>query len=239
VKGFEMIDIKYGLGSEKNTDVMPIHQEKLSKNGYNTKGVTHYYDENFLSKEKVDEINYKLFTLEPTLDKKKGSLIGENYNNIDRIHFTISRFDKKDDIYFADEIIEKSLNINQKYFNLDLDSLFRFNLLRYTGQDKNHIDWHMDEHFGYDIPDNSSITESTKFRKLTTVLMLSSHEEYEGGEFLFYDFSTAPDNYPICSFKMDKGEAIIFPSFALHKVNPVTSGKRNSLVAWFSGPRWR
>ena len=235
-----MKNFQYGLGINKDDNIIPAHQERLEREGKSIiKGITHYYDMNFLSKEKIDEINLKLSELEPNLTKKPGNLIGENYNNIERIHFTISRFNNKNDVLYADEMIEKSLAINDEYFNLDIDSMLRFNLLRYTGEDKNHIDWHMDEHFGFIIPKCANIPENPKCRKLTVVLMLSSHEEYEGGEFLFHDFSEFPDRYPICSFKMDKGEAIIFPSFALHKVNPVTSGKRQSLVSWFTGPRWR
>ena len=36
-----------------------------------------------------------------------------------------------------------------------------------------------------------------------------------------------------------KGYMSIFPSFIVHKVTPITSGKRKSLVAWFTGPDWR
>jgi len=41
------------------------------------------------------------------------------------------------------------------------------------------------------------------------------------------------------SFSKDKGSVLIFPSYINHKVSPVTKGIRRSLVAWFSGPRWR
>jgi len=36
-----------------------------------------------------------------------------------------------------------------------------------------------------------------------------------------------------------QGTALIFPSFIVHKVNPVTKGTRHSLVAWIEGPKWR
>ena len=37
-------------------------------------------------------------------------------------------------------------------------------------------------------------------------------------------------------FKLAEGTALFFLSDSWHRVNPVTSGVRKSLVAWFSGP---
>ena len=36
-----------------------------------------------------------------------------------------------------------------------------------------------------------------------------------------------------------RGTFIVFPSFMLHRVTPVTRGTRWSLVAWIAGARWR
>ena len=36
-----------------------------------------------------------------------------------------------------------------------------------------------------------------------------------------------------------KGTLLIFPSYLRHRVLPVTSGVRRSLVAWFWGPKWK
>jgi PKHD-type hydroxylase len=35
---------------------------------------------------------------------------------------------------------------------------------------------------------------------------------------------------------MERGSISTFPSFCLHKVEPVTSGERWSLVIWIHGP---
>lgn len=67
-------------------------------------------------------------------------------------------------------------------------------------------------------------------RKLSAVIMLSDPEEYEGGELEF--FGAPPQKYPM-------GTMIIFPSFELHGVHPVTKGIRKSLVAWVSGEPFR
>ena len=38
--------------------------------------------------------------------------------------------------------------------------------------------------------------------------------------------------------ELKKGAMILFPSFLLHKVSPVTKGTRNSLVGWVRGPNF-
>ena len=57
--------------------------------------------------------------------------------------------------------------------------------------------------------------------------MLSSKDDYEGGE-----FQVMMGN-KMFSYKMDVGEAIVFPSDCLHRVRPLKSGKRVSLVGWY------
>jgi PKHD-type hydroxylase len=36
-----------------------------------------------------------------------------------------------------------------------------------------------------------------------------------------------------------KGRLIIFPSYLLHKVTPIKSGTRRSLVTWVNGPHFK
>jgi PKHD-type hydroxylase len=67
-----------------------------------------------------------------------------------------------------------------------------------------------------------------------TVLLNVSEKKYTGGEFNImlgdiFKFDTL--NNP--------GSLIIFPSFLLHKVNPVTSGERKTLVVWKKGKLWQ
>jgi len=91
-------------------------------------------------------------------------------------------------------------------------------------------DWHKDQ--GQKLFKNGSI------RKISMTLFMNNPEEYEGGEFdleLFY-----PDKKPRYeTFKLKKGSAIFFQSDVWHRVRPVSSGVRKSLVAWYSGPPFR
>jgi PKHD-type hydroxylase len=59
--------------------------------------------------------------------------------------------------------------------------------------------------------------------------------EYEGGDFQL-DFRNEEENNPYTVKKVrKKGSVVIFPSFVWHRVTPVTSGQRYSLVCWTLG----
>jgi len=77
-------------------------------------------------------------------------------------------------------------------------------------------------------------------RKISISIHLSEAHEYEGGEFVIEDIQAPPDNMErrLASLleARTRGSAIVFPSHLYHRVNPVISGTRRSLVAWFLGP---
>lgn len=70
-------------------------------------------------------------------------------------------------------------------------------------------------------------------RKLSMSLVLES--EFTGGELEIHD---AFQNRNV-TFDIKHGHVVIFPSWLLHRVKPVTSGTRYSLVAWMSGPEFK
>lgn len=82
-----------------------------------------------------------------------------------------------------------------------------------------------------------------KQRKISFSIMLDDPEEYEGGEFVFYNTTCHPDytdtHKTIKYEKIEKGDAILFPSFVWHKVDPLVRGTRKSLVGWIEGPGWK
>ena len=101
-------------------------------------------------------------------------------------------------------------------------------------------DWHCDSwNKPYDKP-NEPNTHG-KIRKLSVTVSLSDETEYEGGDFEF-DFRSADDgsNQPqICKEIKPKGSVVVFPSFVWHRVKPVISGTRYSLVMWNLGQPWK
>ena len=64
-------------------------------------------------------------------------------------------------------------------------------------------------------------------------LQLSGPSNYEGGELMIQ----AGDGD--CAAEKARGTLIAFPSYVLHRVAPVTTGVRKSLVIWVAGPEFR
>lgn len=88
-----------------------------------------------------------------------------------------------------------------------------------------HYDWHIDLGPG---------TYST--RKLSFILQLSDPADYEGGNFEI--IRPAPDDARRGALR-SRGTIIVFPAYTTHRVTPIASGKRYSLVAWMEGPPYR
>ena len=93
----------------------------------------------------------------------------------------------------------------------------------YLGSEGGHYSWHHDIDWNRD---------DGLDRKLSVTVQLSGADEYEGGDFSFSECQS-PDERA-----KEKGTVLVFPSYLQHAVQPVTSGTRRSLVAWFEGPRW-
>jgi PKHD-type hydroxylase len=68
-------------------------------------------------------------------------------------------------------------------------------------------------------------------RKVSVVISITDPDTYEGGEFEFID-GTKPDI-------KQRGSILVFPSFVEHRVTPITSGTRYSLVNWYCGDKFK
>lgn len=69
------------------------------------------------------------------------------------------------------------------------------------------------------------------YRKISLSVQLSDANEYSGGIFELErgGMLNTPEH-------LKKGNAVMFPSLLRHRVLPVTSGIRRSLVVWIAGP---
>lgn len=109
------------------------------------------------------------------------------------------------------------------------DVMWKFDLtdmpemIQYTEyyEDGGQYDWHMD--CGVEIQNR---------RKVSVTVQLSSPEEYEGGDLEF-------NLGNIISGPREQGAAVIFPSFYLHRVTPITKGVRKSFVLWVGGEPYK
>jgi len=115
-------------------------------------------------------------------------------------------------------VTDITLNLNERFFKFDLFGLnegFQFtNYEAPSGKYGKHVDRGM----------------STPVRKLSISIQLT---DPEGGELYLYDDDKGT--------LMDKtqGTLILFPSYVLHEVMPVTKGTRNSLVTWVTGKQFK
>ena len=91
----------------------------------------------------------------------------------------------------------------------------------YDAKEKGHYDWHAD------------CGPKMSNRKLSCVLQLTDPSEYTGGDLelnLGHEINKVPKG---------KGVLTFFPSFILHRVSPLESGIRRSLVTWLAGANLR
>ena len=119
------------------------------------------------------------------------------------------------------------MSANKDYFHYDLDYFStKIQSTVYFGNKHDHYTWHVDG--------GSVNVKNGMERKLSCSLLLSAPDEYEGGQFqIHYERSFFK------SLKPERGDCIIFPSWVPHRVRPVTSGKRISIVAWMAGPMFK
>ena len=114
------------------------------------------------------------------------------------------------------------LSINEQFFKFDLhgfgENLQFTEYVAPTGKYESHVDR------AYNIP----------VRKLSIIVQLSDPDTYEGGDFEWLPQIEHPVKLP-----RTRGTLIAFPSFQLHRVTPVTSGTRNSLVGWINGKQFK
>jgi|TARA_R100001460_G_scaffold20346_1_gene42182 PKHD-type hydroxylase len=119
------------------------------------------------------------------------------------------------------KITDVVLFLNNKYFNFDIFGLNEG--LQFTNykapSDKygKHIDRSHD----------------TLVRKLSISIQLTDPKDYQGGELFLYEDEKGLE------MSKEQGTLILFPSFILHEVKPVTKGERNSLVSWVTGKQFK
>lgn len=152
-----------------------------------------------------------------TSDKIINSITSTDYR---RSHVRWLR-DEPETIWVRERIGSLIQRINNEYF--------KFNI---TGLDEpiQLSNYNHDVKGGYDLHLDSTSREGIGCRKLSLAMQLSHPEEYEGGHFEFL-FSENPTR-----IVRKRGLIVIFPSNTLHRVTPVLSGSRQSLVQWVTGP---
>jgi len=127
------------------------------------------------------------------------------------------------DAWVGDLLWDYVKQANADGFDVNVDNHAEIQFTEYHAAQGGHYDWHHDVHWN---------GQADFDRKISITVQLTDAGDYEGGDFEFDEVKTNAD------FR-SKGTVLVFPSYLRHRVSPVTSGIRRSLVAWFSGPRWK
>ncbi|MEW7277819.1 2OG-Fe(II) oxygenase [Aquimarina sp. 2201CG1-2-11] len=178
-------------------------------------GSWHFEPEAF-SEEEIEKIHQ----LANTLDFQKAVLAsGQNNDGYRKSEVKWLTSQMEGAYWLYQKFAELSMNANDQLWQFDLTGLLENIQYGVYRSDGGHYDWHMDVGGG-----------TTQKRKISIVLQLSDPKDYEGGElemFVSKDVQKIPKK---------KGAVILFPSYCMHRVTPVTKGERRSIVLWVSGP---
>lgn len=127
-------------------------------------------------------------------------------------------------MWMFDRMAYVARSLNGQFYRFDLYGFGEnFQYTTYHADELGHYDWHQDGGIGH----------TGAPRKLSMVLQLSDPADYEGG-----DLEIMSQKKPVQVTKQ-KGLVAVFPSYMMHRVTPVTSGTRRTLVAWITGPAFR
>ena len=121
------------------------------------------------------------------------------------------------------------IKVNEDWFKFNVTSLPPLQFTEYDESYKGEYKLHQDVFW---------LSPKTTHRKLSMVLQLTDPNDYEGGVLSFEHVGGQPSDGDKVAMKQ-RGTIIAFPSFTFHRLEPVTKGKRYSLVAWFEGPKFQ
>lgn len=124
-------------------------------------------------------------------------------------------------IWLFDKLGHAAVSSNNAHFQFELLG-FHQGLQLANYRENDHFNWHLD--IG---------NQGTSNRKLSLSLQLDDGNSYEGGDLQFMVDSQ------VYNAPREKGTLIIFPSYILHRVTPITAGSRMSVVGWVTGPPFR
>ena len=169
--------------------------------------------------------------------RSNGQMSKKDFNNMQKKR-------KSDIVWMSDRWIYKEIHpyIHQANreagWNFEWDWSESCQFTKYgVGQ---YYGWHCDS---WDVPYNKpdDLNSHGKIRKLSVTISLNDPDEYVGGN-LEFDFRNQVDwernkkkAIKSCEEIRPRGSIIVFPSFCWHRVAPVTSGTRYSLVIWNLG----
>jgi PKHD-type hydroxylase len=181
----------------------------------------YYYFKNGFSHEEIDTINTMAEEVDPTIGTIASNATGKS---LEETRKSIIRWlpQTEEWHWVYERLMEMIVEANKELWGFNLYSIP--DSIQYTTYPANggHYDWHMD--IG---PNELSV------RKVSLTIQMSDEEEYVGGDLQFMR-GKKEENTP-----RGKGCVVIFPSYILHRVTPIESGTRKSMVLWVGGEHYK
>jgi PKHD-type hydroxylase len=182
-----------------------------------------YFKMNLFNDEEVEKILAMGLDERTATSLEPGVLIGGREST--QVRSCMSSWIKSDQKYnfwLFQKLTDTINEFNSKFFNFDMYEIQSLQFTKYDSSSSDFYNKHIDLAYG---PFNT--------RKLSFTIQLSDPTDYEGGD-LVYHYASTPE-----AGIREKGSIMIFPSYTLHEVTPVTSGIRYSLVGWTIGPAFK
>ena len=129
-----------------------------------------------------------------------------------------------EDKYLAQSLFDEVSNFNSGPSQWKLNIIYTQAIQYGIYSEGDYFNWHVDQY------PKRGIT-----RKISASIFLNDPDEYEGGE-LDLEVESPSDSPRYHSFKLPKRSIVLFQSDLWHRVRPITSGVRKTLVVWFIGP---
>lgn len=155
--------------------------------------------------------------------------VDDNYRKVDTAQFLPSDMLCTGNLHWLFERVrDKVMWANANHYRFDLHGLWQqINYLRYkAASTADEVPGHYDAHQDFGGGESSQ-------RKLSVVIQLSPPESYDGCRLLLHTEREFDPGH------VGQGDMIVFPSWCVHRVTPITRGERRALVSWVSGPQFR
>lgn len=182
---------------------------------------------------KPDQCNLIIDHLLKTYEFDPAHINGALWADGDDLNKNLDIKARKSEICFVpeeDAVTQKVWNLvhhaNDYYFKYKIVEFEPLQFAKY--ENGGHYTWHTDHTDNRDKPN----------RKLSISVNLSDNSTFEGGMLEFFHGDDKQEEKDKEGILNRQGTAIVFDSKDWHRVTPVTSGIRYSLVCWVIGPHF-
>ena len=182
----------------------------------------YWFDKGF-SEQELNKI-YKDVDLIPF---EQATIIGGESTNVDKAvrSSSIKWIPQSQDwAWLYDKLMAMAVEANDNTWGFDLISAPEaIQYTEYYDVAGGHYTWHQDLGTGM-----------ASRRKVSITVQLSDTKDYEGGDLEIWGGGEWIRQAP-----RGRGNVVIFPSYMMHRVTPVTKGTRRSFVLWVGGEHYK